>query len=37
MFIFTKGIDVMTKQTRMKSKLYGPDTTTEERIKRFVK
>ena len=34
-FIFTKGISVMEK-----SKTYkydGPDTTTEERIKRFVK
>ena len=38
MFIFTKGIEVMTKSNSYENKEYkGPDTTTEERIKRFVK
>jgi hypothetical protein len=38
MFIFTKGIDVMTKSNSYQDPSYkGPDTTTEERIKRFVK
>ena len=38
MFIFTKGIDVMTKSNSYQDPSYkGPNTTTEERIKRFVK
>ena len=38
MFIFTKGIDVMTKSNSYPDPNYkGPITTTEERIKRFVK
>jgi len=38
MFIFTKGIDVMTKSNSYQDPSYkGPDTTVEERIKRFVK
>ena len=38
MFIFTKGIEVMTKSNSYENKDYkGPNTSTEERIKRFVK
>ena len=36
-FIFTKGIDVLTKTNSYETPYSGPDTTTEERIKRFVK
>ena len=36
-FIFTKGIDVLTKSNSYRINFDGPDTTTEERIKRFVK
>ena len=36
-FIFTKGIDVLTKTNSYETPYDGPDTTTEERIKRFVK
>ena len=36
-FIFTKGIDVLTKSNSYKIPFDGPDKTTEERIKRFVK
>ena len=36
-FIFTKGIDVLTRTNSYETPYSGPDTTTEERIKRFVK
>ena len=36
-FIFTKGIDVLTKTNSYETPYSGPDTTTEERIKKFVK
>ena len=36
-FIFTKGIDVLTKTNSYETPYSGPDTTTEEQIKRFVK
>ena len=36
-FIFTKGIDVLTRTNSYETPYGGPDTTTEERIKRFVK
>ena len=36
-FIFTKVIDVLTKTNSYETPYYGPETTTEERIKRFVK
>ena len=36
-FIFTKGIDVLTKSNSYRINFDGPDTTTEKRIKRFVK
>jgi hypothetical protein len=37
MFIFTKGIDVLTKTNSYEIPFDGPDSSTEERIKRFVK
>ncbi len=37
MFIFTKGIDVMTKSNSYETPYSGPDTSTLDRIKRFVK
>tara|TARA_B100000123_G_C25427890_1_gene295921 strand:+ start:68 stop:388 length:321 start_codon:yes stop_codon:yes gene_type:complete len=38
MFVFTKGINVLTKTNSYEDPNYtGPETTTEERIKRFVK
>ena len=36
-FIFTKGIDVLTRTNSYETPYSGPDTTTEERIKKFVK
>ena len=36
-FIFTKGIDVLTRTNSYETPYSGPETTTEERIKRFVK
>ena len=36
-FIFTKGIDVLTRKNSYETPYSGPDTTTEERIKKFVK
>ena len=36
-FIFTKGIDVLTKTNSYETPYDGPETSTEERIKRFVK
>ena len=36
-FIFTKGINVLTKKNSYETPYSGPDTTTEERIKKFVK
>ena len=36
-FIFTKGIDVLTETNSYETPYSGPDTTTEERIKKFVK
>ena len=36
-FIFTKGIDVLTRTNSYETPYSGPDTMTEERIKRFVK
>ena len=36
-FIFTKGIDVLTRTSSYETPYSGPETTTEERIKRFVK
>ena len=36
-FIFTKGIDVLTSTNSYETPYSGPDTTTEERIKKFVK
>ena len=36
-FIFTKGIDVLTNTSSYETPFSGPETTTEERIKRFVK
>ncbi len=36
-FIFTKGIDVLTKTNSYEIPFDGPNSTTEERIKRFVK
>ena len=36
-FIFTKGIDVLTRTNSYETPYGGPDTTTEEIIKRFVK
>ena len=36
-FIFTKGIDVLSRTYSYDTPYSGPDTTTEERIKRFVK
>ena len=36
-FIFTKGIDVLTKTNSYETPYGGPETTTEERIKKFVK
>ena len=36
-FIFTKGIDVLTNTSSYETPYSGPETTTEERIKRFVK
>lgn len=35
-FIFTKGIEVLTKSNSYKIPYSGPETTTEERIKKFV-
>jgi large-conductance mechanosensitive channel len=36
-FIFTKGINVLTRKNSYETPYSGPDTTTEERIKKFVK
>ena len=36
-FIFTKGINVLTKKNSYETPYTGPDTSTEERIKKFVK
>ena len=36
-FIFTKGIDVLTRTNSYETPYSGPDTTTKERIKKFVK
>ena len=36
-FIFTKGIDVLTRTNSYETPYSGPDTTTEERIKKFIK
>jgi len=36
-FIFTKGIDVLTRTNSYETPYDGPDSTTEERIKKFVK
>ena len=36
-FIFTKGIDVLTKTNSYETPYDGPELSTEERIKRFVK
>ena len=36
-FIFTKGINVLTKKNSYETPYSGPDTTTEERVKKFVK
>ena len=36
-FIFTKGIDVLTKTNSYETPYDGPEKSTEERIKRFVK
>ena len=36
-FIFTKGIDVLTRTNSYETPYSGPETTTEERIKKFVK
>lgn len=36
-FIFTKGIDVLTRTNSYKIPYSGPETTTEDRIKKFVK
>ena len=36
-FIFTKGLNVLTKKNSYETPYSGPDTTTEERIKKFVK
>ena len=36
-FIFTKGLNVLTKKNSYEIPYSGPDTTTEERIKKFVK
>ena len=36
-FIFTKGLNVLTRTNSYETPYSGPDTTTEERIKKFVK
>jgi len=36
-FIFTKGVDVLVKRDSYSVPYSGPDTTTEERIEKFVK
>ena len=36
-FIFTKGLNVLTRKNSYEIPYSGPDTTTEERIKKFVK
>ena len=36
-FIFTKGIDVLTRTNSYETPYEGPATSTEERIKKFVK
>ena len=36
-FIFTKGLNVLTRKNSYETPYSGPDTTTEERIKKFVK
>ena len=36
-FIFTKGINVLTQSNSYETPYSGPDTTTEDRIKQFVK